>query len=206
MRTRSAIIVPSVAAAILMCVVQDHGAGQETSSCADPEGIQVFRNQALPLWAGTLTPETEWRACARVIDPWSPEMRVCVTKPYRGHASADFTQARGNKLSDQFCRLSRAFPSTAPKDLASRASLIGPLQVQSSPAIDKLANEFERLKLSLNIPNALVTDRPEYEVELHVQYGSELRLTLSGAPDNDVIVSWIKRALQATRAVNQKAG
>ena len=104
MKGLSRVFVIGPAGAILICSLGSLRAGQRTRSCAGAE-IEAFRNQALPLWAGNITSKTEWRACARGIDPWNPEIRVCVTKFYDGDVSADFAQARGTKLSEQFCSL-----------------------------------------------------------------------------------------------------
>jgi hypothetical protein len=203
MKNQLTVLAVGVVGAALLCTLQGKGT-QETPSCSAAKA-EVFRNEALPVWTGNLTWDVQWRACARVVDPWSPERRICVTRHYDGRASADFAIAQGGKLSDQFCSLRASFPNAKPRDLISHAKLTGPIRIPPSPSLDRLAADFENLKLGLRLPNVMVMDHPIYEIELHTQHGSELRLTLANAPLGDPVVSWVNRALQLAEAANQRS-
>jgi hypothetical protein len=116
----------------------------------------------------------------------------------------DYARAGGRKLYEQFCSLKASFPHLRPTELAAHATIIGPIRVPSSASVNTLADGFEGLKLPLSLPNVLVVDHPTFEVELRTQYGSELKLTLSGAPPNDAVASWVDRAIQLSGGVAGK--
>lgn len=178
-----------------MCVQRGRGAPQTTPS-SPTDDINAFREQAMPAWSGNLERTTEWRACARVIDPWHPETRICLSKSYGGHVSADYVAAQGAKLSDQFLKLREAFPSVALSALVSRLSITTYAISRPSRAIDQLAAELEHLEVSFDLPNVMSMDQPRYELELQTQYDSGLRLVLVNAPPNHPIVAWIRHATE----------
>ena len=74
--------------------------------------------------------------------------------------------------------------------LVSEAS-ISKHQIESGIALKRLADDLEKLELPLALPNALVMDYPTYELEIHRQYGSTVRVELAGSPLTHPVVKWI---------------
>jgi hypothetical protein len=65
-------------------------------------------------------------------------------------------------------------PAATPEGLVPKASL-SKREIVNSAGLRKLADDLEKLRLSLALPNAMVMDYPTYELEIHTQYGSTLR-------------------------------
>jgi hypothetical protein len=205
MKTSLKLLIVGAVGLTLWCAPLEQSAGEE-GSCSNSRDVIEFRDKVLPLWAGNVTEQTEWRACARIIDPWQPEVRVCVSKFYDGQVAADYAAAQDSELSDQFCKLKKSFPSVAEDSLAFRASVTEYYVSGSSRAIRRLASEFSRLRMPLDLPNVMVMDHPTYELEVHTQYDSELRTTLVNAPTNHPVVIWIRHAVEAITAAGRDEG
>ncbi len=164
---------------------------RSSTSCRG-EDIIRFVDGALPLWSGPLREQTEWRACARIIEPSQPERRFCIAKEYDKSLHAEYAIAKGVSLHDQFCKLKEHNTAAAPDVLAAKAS-ISKSEMHSSIALKQLSDDLEKLELPLALPNALVMDYPTYELEIHTQYGSAVRLELAGSPSTHPVVKWIRR-------------
>jgi hypothetical protein len=61
------------------------------------------------------------------------------------------------------------------------------------------------MKLPLRLPNAMVSDGATYELEIHTQFGGELRLSVPEVDQSHHIVSWINRAIELTRVPDYEA-
>lgn len=154
-----------------------------------------FRDLVMPLWFGELTNAVEWRACSRVLDPSAPEKRLCISKFYDGHVTADYMQATNSRLYDQGCQLVRQLPSVNLDDLEKRAT-VSTIEITDRPeTLKHVAGHLTRLNVSLQLPNVMVVDYPTYEFELRTQYGSSLIVRLENAPTKDALVTWIKESM-----------
>jgi len=193
----------ALAAAAVLCLaapVIGHGQqpvvehAEEAIATWAGHNYQHVLDATLPLSVGDLPKTVEWMVCARVIPAFEPEFQLCLQKEYGGRVQGAYAAPRGASVGAQLRALRKSHLTATADELTGliaidRRTVNGP-----RPHLAKLAQDLEALTIPARLPNALVMDDTAYELELRSQYGSQLRVTLSGSAKTNQVIRWVDDA------------
>jgi hypothetical protein len=150
----------------------------------------------------TASKDVRWIACVRMIPghPSEIEYTLSVEKRYSGMILARVTRPKTRSIYTQLCKLRKDHPAASVSDLAKLIEVEAQTgDQQKFPALVRLADEFEKLRLSPVLPDEIMMDATKYVLRSRSFSGDQMELVLRGpgpsAPhQSQPVIQWAESA------------
>ena len=152
----------------------------------------------------TASKGVRWIACVRIVPghPSEIEYTLSVEKTYSGTILARITRPRTQSVYTQLCKQRKEHPAASVGDLAKLIEVESQASDQQKfPALARLANEFEKVRLSPVLPDEVMMDATKYVLRSKSSSGDQMELVLRGpgpsAPHQpQPVIQWAESARQ----------
>ena len=131
----------------------------------------------------TASKDVRWVACVRMVPGYPSEIEytLSVEKSYSGTILARVTRPRTQSIYTQLCKLKKDHPAASVGDLAKLIEVESQTgDQQKFPALVRLADEFEKLRLSPILPDEIMMDATKYVFRSKSFSGDQMELVLRG--------------------------